>query len=66
MNLDFEEMSREALEECLAELEARLCALDAQEPENMMSEAYEAWGEEHEELEDLIEECQEFLEAAGA
>ena len=34
---------------------AQIAELDAREPEDMESEAYEAWADEHEELEDLLE-----------
>lgn len=49
-------MNAEELERYLQELRERIAALDLQEPENMMSEAYEDWGELHEELEDLVDE----------
>ena len=35
----------------------KLADLDAKEPQNMNSEAFETWGDAHEELEDLIEEA---------
>ena len=45
-------------------VEAQIAALDANEPEDMESEAYEAWAEEHEELEDLLDEIQDLLDEA--
>ena len=40
-----------------------LMALDAKEPKNMNSEAYEEWADEHEELEDYLDEILERMEA---
>jgi predicted small lipoprotein YifL len=36
--------------------------LDAREPKKMGTEAYEAWADEHEELEDAMDEVREFLD----
>jgi len=41
---------------------AQIAELDAREPEDMDSELYEAWAEEHEELEDLLDEIQDLLD----
>ena len=57
-----EDMSRQELLAYLAELEEQLQQLDAREPKRMGSEAYEAWADEHEELEDAIDEVWEFLD----
>lgn len=57
-----EDMTRRELLDYLAELEAQLQELDACEPRSMNSEAYEAWADEHEELEDAIDEVREFLD----
>ncbi len=57
-----DEMTREELEEYLAQLEQRMAALDEKEPRNMNSEAYECWADEHEMLEDAIDEVREFLD----
>lgn len=57
-----DEMTREELEAYLAQLEQRVAALDDREPKNMNSEAYEAWADEHEMLEDAIDEVREFLD----
>lgn len=57
-----EDMTAAELEEYLAELEGRLSALDAKEPKNMNSEAYDLWADEHEMLEDAIDEVREFLD----
>lgn len=40
----------------------QLAQLDAREPQDMDSELYEAWAEEHEELEDLLDEIQDLLD----
>ena len=67
-NVDFfapdpENMSREALLEYLRSVRERIEALDDEEPADMMSEAYEEWGQRHEELEDLADEIMERLES---
>lgn len=59
---DLGAMSAEELKELLEAVRAQFAALDAQEPEDMMSEAYEAWGERHEALEDLADDILERLE----
>ena len=45
-----------------AALEARIAELDAREPADMESEAYEAWADEHEDLEDLLDEILDLLD----
>ena len=60
--LYLEDMTRQELLNYLAELEEQLQQLDAREPKRMGSEAYEAWADEHEELEDAIDEVREFLD----
>lgn len=60
---DLGAMSAEELKELLEAVRAQLAALDAQEPEDMMSEAYETWGERHEALEDLADDILERLES---
>lgn len=44
------------------ELIQRIEALDEREPANMESEAYEAWGDAHEVLEDLLDDVQDRLD----
>ena len=61
-----EDMNRQELLEYLAELEEQLQQLDAREPKNINSEAYEQWADEHEELEDAIDEVREFLDEVEA
>lgn len=45
-----------------AALEDKIAQLDAREPANMESEEYEAWADEHEELEDLLDEILDLLD----
>ena len=60
--IEISEMSRQELLEFMAELQEMLRDLDAREPKNRNSDAYEAWAEDHEDLEDAIDEVQERLE----
>lgn len=55
-------MDREELLACLDIVRRRLALLDAKEPKNRNSEAYELWGDQHEELEDLADEIQDLLD----
>ena len=55
-------MDREALLACLRETREQLDWLDDREPEDMDSEAYQLWGDRHEELEDLADEIMDRLE----
>ena len=59
---DTETMDRAALKACLQEVRERIADLDEREPGDMESEEYEAWGDRHEELEDLADELMERLE----
>ena len=59
---DTETMDREELKACLQEVRERIADLDEREPGDMESEEYEAWGDRHEELEDLADELMERLE----
>ena len=56
-----DEMSREELLELLERVRGEIAALDAKEPKNMNSEAYEDWADRHEELEDQVDEILELL-----
>ena len=42
-----------------------IAELDLEEPEDMDSEEYEAWGDRHEELEDRADDLLEALEELG-
>lgn len=59
---DIEAMDREELQACLQEVRERIADLDEREPADMNGEEYEAWGERHEELEDLADEIMDRLE----
>ena len=59
---DIEAMDREELQACLKEVRERIADLDEREPADMNSEEYEAWGDRHEELEDLADEIMDRLE----
>ena len=59
---DLDEMDREALTAYLEQLRTRIEELDAAEPKNMNSEAYEEWGDLHEELEDLVDDVLDRLD----
>ena len=55
-------MDKEALLTYLEQLRAQIEELDAAEPKNMNSEAYEEWGSLHEELEDLVDDILDRLD----
>ena len=59
---DYDQMDEAQLRACLADLQEQIAALDLEEPENMESEAYEIWGEQHEILEDRIDEILDCLD----
>ena len=55
-------LSLEELEEYRAELEARLCDMDNEEPEAMAGEVFEQWADAHESLEDLLSEVEDQID----
>ena len=57
-----EEMSSSRLKSYLKELRRQVEEQDAQEPRDMESEEYESGAQEHEELEDLIDEVLDRLD----
>ena len=59
---DIYEMNLEQLQAHYAAMQEELHALDAKEPRNMNSEAYEEWADEHEELEDYLDEILDRME----
>lgn len=61
-DLDIDSMDKDALLSYLEQLRARIGELDDAEPKNMNSEAYQAWGELHEELEDLVDDVLDRLD----
>ena len=60
---DLYAMNRQELEDYRATVRDWIARLDEEEPEDMDSEAYEAWGDRHEALEDLADDIQDRLEA---
>ena len=56
------EMDFAELRNLLEKLQIQIKKLDEIEPDDMMTEEYEIWGDEHEKLEDLIEIICEILE----
>ena len=59
---DIYEMTLSQLQAHYAAMQQELQALDAKEPKNMNTEAYEAWADEHEELEDYLDEILDRME----
>ena len=57
-----EDMNAEQLREYIAALKQQLAELDALEPADEESDEYEAWADEHEELEDVIDEALDRLD----
>ena len=62
---DLDGMDRNELLDCLEAIRAQIKLLDEEEPEDMESEAYDAWGDRHEELEDLVDEILDQLDELG-
>lgn len=60
-NLDLEAMSDEELVALQERILAHMNALGEIEPEDMDSEAFEAWSERYESLEDLTDDIAELL-----
>ena len=59
---DLEQMNKDELTAYLEQLQSLIAQLDADEPADMESEAYEEWGDRHELLEDLVDEVMDRLE----
>ena len=59
---DIYEMNLEQLQAHYTVMQEELHGLDAKEPRNMNSEAYEEWADEHEELEDYLDEILDRME----
>lgn len=60
--VDLSTLNRAQLLERLAQLRAEIDRLNAAEPRNQRSEAYEAWGDRHELLEDLVDDVLDRLD----
>ena len=59
---DIDAMDAAALRDYLAEIRERIARLDEAEPEDMASEAYDEWSEQHEKLEDIADDILDRLE----
>ena len=59
---DVEDMDFHQLQALQAQLMEKIAELDAREPKNVESEAYDAWADAHEELEDLLDDVLDRLE----
>ena len=59
---DIYEMTLEEIQAHYGKMQEELHALDAKEPRNMNSEAYEQWADGHEELEDYLDEILDRME----
>ena len=59
---DLYEITLEEVRDHYAAMQQELHQLDAKEPRNMNSEAYEEWADEHEELEDYLDEILDRME----
>ena len=59
---DIYQMTLPQLQAHYMAMQAEIMALDAREPKNMQSQAYEDWAEEHEELEDYLDEILDRME----
>lgn len=55
-------MDRDELESKLEELCSALDELESEEPDDILSNAYDVWEEKQSELEDLIDDLEERLE----
>ena len=55
-------LSRETLLARAQALREQIAALDAREPEDMMSKAYARWGARHEALEDELDDLLDLLD----
>lgn len=55
-------LSLEELGEYRAELEARLCDMDDDEPEDMAGEEFEQWADAHKRLENLLSEAEDRID----
>ncbi len=59
---DLDAMDRAELLDYLATVRQWIAGLDGEEPEDMDSEAYDAWGDRHEALEDLADDILDRLD----
>lgn len=59
---DLSSMDRDQLKAHLQIIHVQIAQLDEEEPEDMNSEEYDAWGDRREELEDLADEIMDLLD----
>lgn len=59
---DIDTMTLSQLQAHYAAMQQELQALNDREPENMQSDLYEQWADEHEELEDYLDEILDRME----
>lgn len=59
---DIYEMDQAQLQAHYAAMQEQLHLLDAKEPKDMNCDAYEEWADEHEELEDYLDEILDRME----
>ena len=59
---DPEDMEEAELQAYLQQLRQQIAELDEREPEDMDSEEYDSWAQEHEALEDDVDDVQDALE----
>ena len=57
-----EDMDHHQMQALQAQLMEKIAELDAREPKNVELEAYDAWADAHEELEDLLDDVLDRLE----
>lgn len=60
--VDIENLDIAGLKAYRARILKQIAALDEKEPKNMMSDAYETWADQHEELEDILDDIQDLLD----
>ena len=63
--MELEEMSLEQLYDCREQLMEEIAELDEQEPFDESSEEFVDWAEQHEDLEDLLDDVVERIEELG-
>jgi len=60
--VDIENLDIDGLKAYRAQILNQIAALDEKEPRSMMSAAYEEWADQHEELEDILDDIQDLLD----
>lgn len=60
---DWQTMTPRELKDYIQKLEAKIEDLDALEPEDMGSQAFEDWADRHEALEDAMDDIRDWLDA---